>query len=155
MPLDALDVEVDERASAMGVNVVVAGPPPDRLRWTARSSSISITLDGRTWFRARATTVVVASGQFLRGADLVPRGHPGDGWAEVQVYALARRERRTMRRRLPSGAHVPHPRITTGRARRVEIESPRALALEVDGRAQPRTRRLAVTVVPEAIRILV
>ena len=34
-------------------------------------------LDGRPWFAGPATTVVIAIGQFLRGLDVVPRGHPG------------------------------------------------------------------------------
>ena len=150
--IDALEVEPDGGA----VNAVVLGPPPDRLRWSARASDITVRVDGRPWFRGRATTVVVASGQFLRGADVVPRGHPGDGWAEVQVYALARRARRPMRRRLPTGTHVPHPGIRAGRARRVEVEvAGRGLPVEVDGRPRGRTSRLGVTLVPAAIRLLV
>jgi putative lipid kinase YegS-like protein len=138
------------------VNAVVLGPPPDRLRWPARAVDVTVRLDGRPWFSGRATTVVVANGQFLRRADVVPRGHPGDGWAEVQVYALARRERRGMRRRLATGTHVPHPRVLGSRARRIEIEvARRRLPLEVDGRRRGGTDRLAVTLVPASIRLLV
>jgi hypothetical protein len=154
--LDALALnDLGDRVGTTAVNAVVVGRPPDRLRWTTPNASITVAIDGRSWFAGRVTTVVVASGQFLRGADLVPRGHPGDGWAEVQVYALARNERRPMRRRLPTGTHLPHPSIHTSRARHIEIEIARALPLEVDGREQERTRRLSVTLVPEAIRILV
>ncbi len=154
--IDALALEPDDGAAACAVNAVVLGAPPDRLRWTARASDITVRVDGRRWFRGRATTVVVASGQFLRGADVVPRGHPGDGWAEVQVYALPRRARRPMRRRLATGTHVPHPGIRGGRARRVEVEvAGRGLAVEVDGRPRGRTTRLGVTLVPAAIRLLV
>ncbi|HEX3669154.1 MAG TPA: hypothetical protein VHY55_08390 [Acidimicrobiia bacterium] len=150
--IDALEVEPDDGA----LNAVVLGAPPDRLRWSARASDITVRVDGRPWFRGRATTVVVASGQFLRGADVVPRGHPGDGWAEVQVYALTRRARRPMRRRLPAGTHVPHPGIRTGRARRVEVAvAGRGLTVELDGRPRGRTTRLEVTLVPSAIRLLV
>ena len=131
------------------------GPPPDRLRWTARASHITVRVDGRAWFSGRATTVVVANGQFLRGTDIVPRGHPGDGWAEVQVYAIPRRARRAMRRRLPTGTHVPHRAVRSGRAHRVEIEVGRPLPVEVDGRPQGRTSRLVVMLVPAAIRLLV
>jgi hypothetical protein len=152
--IDALAIDPDDGA-VDAVNVVVLGPPPDRLRWTARASHITVRVDGRAWFSGRATTVVVANGQFLRGTDLVPRGHPGDGWAEVQVYALSRRARRAMRRRLPTGTHVPHPGVRSGRARRVEIEVVRPLPVEVDGRPQSRTGRLVVTLVPAAIRLLV
>jgi hypothetical protein len=152
--VDALALALDDSPAA--VNVVVLGPAPDRLRWGARAARMTVTVDGRQWFSGRATTVVVANGQFLRGADLVPRGHPGDGWAEVQVYALARGERRRMRRRLPTGTHVPHPGVQAGRARRVDVEvSRRRLPLEVDGRGRGRTDRLAVALVPGAIRLLV
>lgn len=156
--IDALGIDPDDRVdnTIEAVNAVVLGAPPDRLRWTARTSGITVRVDGRAWFSGRATTVVVANGQFLRGADVVPRGHPGDGWAEVQVYALGRRARRGMRRRLPTGTHVPHAGIRAGRARRVEIEvARRRLPVEVDGRPQGRTRRLVVTLVPAAIRLLV
>jgi len=156
--IDALAIDPDDGAvnAVDAVNAVVLGPPPDRLRWTARASRITVRVDGRAWFDGRATTVVVANGQFLRGTDLVPRGHPGDGWAEVQVYALGRRARRGMRRRLPTGTHVPHPGVRSGRARRVEVEvAGRHLPVEVDGCPQGRTGRLVVTLVPAAIRLLV
>lgn len=153
--LDVLEIDgAPDHPRTSAVNAVVVGRPPDRLGWAAGSASITVRIDGRPWFAGPATTVVVASGQFLRGADLVPRGHPGDGWAEVQVYALARRERGSMRRRLVTGTHLPHPSIHTLRARRVEIEIARALPLEVDARRRGRVRGLAVTLVPGAIRIL-
>ncbi|HMG27602.1 MAG TPA: hypothetical protein VKH36_12395 [Acidimicrobiia bacterium] len=157
--MDALAVAGGARGDddeVTAVNAVVLGPAPDRLRWSARSSHVSVRLDGRPWFAGRATTVVVANGQYLRGVDLVPRGHPGDGWVEVQVYALGRRERVEMRRRLPSGTHVPHPRIASGRARRIEVEvTARRLPVEIDGRRQGRSNRLEVAVVPASIRLLV
>ena len=115
---------------------------------------LNVQLDGRPWFEGRATTVVVANGQFVRGADLVPRGHPGDGWAEVQVYTLGRRERAEMRRRLPTGTHVPHPRILGGRARRIEVAA-RAFPVEIDGHRRRGSGRLEVTVVPASIRLLI
>lgn len=154
--IDTLAVGAGDRDEVPAVNAVVLGEPPDRLRWSTRSARVSMRLDGRPWFGGRATTVVVANGQFLRGADLVPRGHPGDGWAEVQVYALGRHERAAMRRRLPTGTHVPHPRIGAGRARRIEVAIlGRPLPLEIDGRRQRRTDRLEVTLVPASLRLLI
>lgn len=155
--LDALALQgLSERDTMTAVNAVVVGRPPDRLRGTARRAPITVIVDGRTWYDGPATSVVVASGQFLRGADLVPRGHPGDGWAEVQVYALTPRERRTMRHRLATGTHVPHPSIHAARARTVEIEvAGKPLPVEVDGRDRGRARRLRVALAPAAIRILV
>src|SRR5205085_9583042 len=123
--------------------------------WRRRAGSVEIEVVGRPWFAGASTTVVLANGQVLRGADIVPRGHPGDGRWEVQVYELRRRERRAMRRRLTTGAHVPHPRIRSRTARRVEIGAPHDWALEVDGvRAEP-VRTLMCEVVPAAFRLLV
>ena len=150
------DREVDEADESPAVNAVVLGAPPDRLRWSARASHVTVRLDGRPWFDGRAATVVVANGQFLRGADLVPRGHPGDGWAEVQVYALGRRERAEMRRRLPTGTHLPHPRIVAGRARRIDVEvAAGRLPVEIDGHRRRGSGRLEVTLVPASIRLLI
>jgi hypothetical protein len=151
LPIDALRIAGD----GLACNAVVLGEPPDRLRWASAARSLEVDVDGHPWFAGAATSVVIANGQFLREADLVPRGHPGDGRLEVQVYELRRRERRAMRRRLATGAHVPHPRIRSRTARRVEVRARNVWALEVDGvRAQP-VRQLAAEVVPAAFRLLV
>jgi hypothetical protein len=152
VPVDGLRLEVAPR---LAINAVVLGAAPDRVRWWSRDVSIEVVLDGRERFRGRATTVLVANGQYLRGADIVPRGHPGDGRAEVQVYALSRGERRAMRRRLAQGAHVPHPRIRELSGRRIEVRvAGRGLPLEVDGVGRGRHRELTVEVVPETVRVL-
>jgi hypothetical protein len=152
VPVDALRLG---GATGMAVNAVVLGTPPDRLRWTSRSVPVEVSVDGRTRFSGRAASVLVASGQYLRGADLVPRGHPGDGRAEVQVYELPPRERRAMRRRLPQGAHVPHPRIHELVGRRVDVRAGRPVALEVDGVRWQDVAELEVELVPAALWVLV
>ena len=90
-----------------------SAPRPARVRFGTRSHHVHVLVDGREVVTGPATTVVIANGEFFDGLDIVPRGHPGDGRLEVQVYALRRGERRAMRSRLPRGIHVPHPRITT------------------------------------------
>ncbi len=102
--------------------MVVLGVPPDRLRRFSRRISVTVTVDGTEWFTGKATTVVVATGEFRDGLDLVPRGHPGDGRVEVQVYALAPRERAGMRARArgrdppAAPAHRPADRPARRRA---------------------------------------
>jgi hypothetical protein len=151
LPVDAVRLT----GGGLACNAVVLGVPPDRLRWASASRPVEIDVDGRRWFAGPATTVVIANGQFLRGTDVVPRGHPGDGRLEIQAYELRRRERRAMRRRLATGAHVPHPRIRSRTARRVEIHAPPDWPLEVDGvRGEPR-QLLVAEVVPGAFRLLV
>jgi hypothetical protein len=152
--LDALTVRADG-VDMLGVNAVVLGVPPDRLGARHRRVAVSVRIDGRTARDVRAASVCVVNGQFLRGNDLAPRGHPGDGYVEVQVYALPPRARRPMRARLATGTHLPHPGILTFRGRSVEIRAGRALPIEVDGRVRARARLLGVAVSPGAFSLLV
>jgi hypothetical protein len=117
LPLDALELG----DLTLACNMCIFGTPPDRLRRSSPSIELEIQLDDRPWFNGRATTVVIAVGQFLRGLDVVPRGHPGDGKAEIQVYELARRERRGC---APAGDRYPRaaPRIRQRTARRSASE---------------------------------
>lgn len=150
LPVDVLDV-----GGRHAVNMLAVGIRPDRLRWWGRSWRVAVAVDGREVFDGLATSVVVANGQYLRGNDLVPRGHPGDGRIEVQVYALARGERSGMRQRLRTGTHVPHPGITSASGCEVEIRLDRAAAAEIDGRAVPVQDQWVVRVAPGALRLLV
>ena len=148
--VDALRVVADGR-ELFGVNMVVVGVAPDRASWFTATPALRVRVDERVVHDAKATAVVVASGQYLRGGDLVPRGHPGDGRAEVQVYAVGRGERAGVRARLPQGVHLPHPDITQTSGRQVEIRADRGeLPLEIDGVSLPRAALVTVEVVPEA-----
>jgi hypothetical protein len=154
-PASELPVDAVRLADGLACNAIVLGVAPDDLRWTSPAREVEVAIDGGPWFAGHATTLVIANGQFLRGADLVPRGHPGDGRLEIQVYSLRRAERRAMRRRLATGTHVPHTRIRTRAARAVDVRASRLLALEVDGRARAAVTTLHAEVVPGAFRLLV
>jgi len=148
--MDALRIEADGR-DHFAVNMLVIGVAPDRATWRTAAPGLRVLVADRVVHDGAATAVVVASGQYLRGTDLVPRAHPGDGRAEVQVYAVARGQRAAVRARLPQGVHVPHPDITQTTGHRVEIRSDRGrLPLEIDGVSVPPAARVAVAVVPEA-----
>ncbi|HEX4490470.1 MAG TPA: hypothetical protein VH914_04605 [Acidimicrobiia bacterium] len=153
LPLDALDLG----DGTLAVNAIVLGVPPDRLTALGRARPLTLALDGHDADAAvsRATTIVVANGQWLRGCDLVPRGHPGDGRAEVQAYRLRPGERAAMRSRLSTGTHLPHSRIVTRTARAVTVRTPRPWPFEVDGRLREPVTELHATVVPARFRLLV
>ena len=132
---------------AVAVNAVVVGRAPDRVAaWTRARMPLPT---GPAW------AAVVANGQFLRGFDLVPRGHPGDGRAEFQAYGVAAGQRREMRRRMRSGTHVPHPRIAERSVRAVTIDAGRPLPIEADGVPVGVAATVTVTVEPGAFRLLV
>ena len=105
LPCDLLALDGD---GPRACNMIVFGDPPDRLTFLSRPKKVAVAVDGRVLFDGAATTIVVATGEFLRGLDVVPRGHPGDGRAEVQVYSLRGNERAALRARLRTGTHVPH-----------------------------------------------
>ncbi|HTL86815.1 MAG TPA: hypothetical protein VL856_16645 [Acidimicrobiia bacterium] len=150
VPMDVLTI-----GEELAVNMVVLGTPPDRLTRFSRMRWFTVVVDGTAWFEGPATSVVIATGEFLRGTDLVPRGHPGDGKAEIQVYALNGSERRIVGARLRNGTHVPNPRISQRIGRRIVVTAERRVALEVDGVARGRRERATVEVVPAAYRLLV
>jgi hypothetical protein len=150
VPLDLLQVDDGPAAS----NMIVIGIPPDALGRFARRFGANVRVDSRPVFHGPCTTVVISTGQFRRGLDLVPRGHPGDGRAEVQIYAVPAHQRRELRARLTTGTHVPHPKITQRSAARVTVSIDRRVPLEVDGRPAPATDLVDVAVVPNAYRLL-
>lgn len=156
VPVDTLRVFDGLRVEgAMAVNAVVFGTSPDRLRWWTSAAEIEVVVDGRERFRGRATTVVLANGQFLHGNDVAPRGHPGDGRFEVQVYALGRRERAGLRTRLPLGTHVPHPSITEVSGREATVVSSSKVWIENDGQRRGPVNTVRVEIVPAALRLRV
>jgi len=157
LPLDVFEVEVDGASPGLvAVNSVVVGVTPDRLRAWHRPAGLSVEIDAGRVDAGPATTLVVMNGQYLRGLDASPRGHPGDGVAEVQLYALRPGARRAMRSRLATGAHLPHPDIVVRRARRaVVVRAIRPVSLEIDGASAGRVTSLTVTVRPSAYRLLV
>jgi hypothetical protein len=156
-----LDDDLDDNSAGgadsgltAAVNMVVVGRPPDALGPWVRCFGANVRIDGRPVFHGPCTTVVVATGQFLRGLDVVPRGHPGDGRAEVQIYAVPRRQRRALTARLATGTHVPHPNITQRSGNRIAVSLDRRVALEIDGHPAPEADEVGLTLVPAAYRLL-
>ncbi len=157
-PLRGIELPIDAISSDIGVamNCVILGVIPTRVRPYHRRRPVRVCVDGRELFSGRATTVVIANGQFVEGADLVPRGHPGDGRLEIQVYALAPGERGPMRRRLPTGSHLPHPRIVATSGRVVEVDGlTRPWPVTLDRRAGRVETRLRAAMLPSALRLLI
>ena len=120
-PIDAIEYRIAGKTH-LAMNAIELGVSPLVLRATSRSKEISVTVNGRKFFNGFASGVVVANGEFIGAADLVPRSHPGDGRLEIHIYSLKAGERAAMRRRLATGSHLPHPRISTASGSRVRIE---------------------------------
>jgi putative lipid kinase YegS-like protein len=154
LPLDALAV-MSGPPEMVAVNSVVVGVAPDRLRRWHRPAGLSVEIDDVAVDAPRVTSLVVMNGQYLRGLDVSPRGHPGDGVAEAQLYGLPPGARRAMRTRLVTGAHLPHPAITIRRAHRVVVRASRPAPLEVDGTPAGQISAVEIILRPAAYRLLV
>jgi len=134
-PIDLLEVRLDggEEPIIACAHVVARSP------WT-----------NAHWLRGRVLAVMNA--EFIGEWDVAPRGHPNDGRVEVFEVesSMSVRERLAARRRLPTGTHVPHPRIASRSVRSGSWEFERPLEVVVDGRCHGRAVALSITVVPDA-----
>lgn len=144
LPCDVLRVVLDGDTVAWAVAHVVVRRP------LAGSATLG-------WWRGRMLGFMNV--QYLGRWDVAPRAHPNDGWMDVvEVAATMRpRARYEARRRLPLGTHVPHPSITTRRARTVTVDLAAGERVWIDGAVRPEDRvaRLEVTVEPDAVTVVV
>ncbi|HVM03167.1 MAG TPA: hypothetical protein VM263_10905 [Acidimicrobiales bacterium] len=98
---------------------------------------------------------VAMNAQWRGGWNLGPRAHPNDGRLDTYRATLTLGDLPKVRARLHHGAHLPHPRIRERRAPAVQVELDRPRAVEVDGEAVGRGRRLSVRVEPDALTVVV
>lgn len=131
LPVDALVVEWDD-----GREVAVAHVVARRPLW-------------------RGEFVVAMNATHIGPLDLGPRAHPDDGLVDLTVGRLGTRERLVARRRARHGGHLPHPGLSTSRARRWEGGLDRPTPLRVDGKIVGRTRVLTIEVIPDALVVAV
>ena len=99
--------------------------------------------------------VAVMNAEWLNGWDMAPRSHPGDGWLDVTEADLGWGEFRKVRRRLPTGTHLPHPDIATSRVRKADFDFPAPRRLYVDGAPFHKVRRLKVRLEPASLTVAV
>ena len=73
--------------------------------------------------------------EYVGTADVAPRGHPNDGRLDVLHVAaqMTLRERWAARNRLPTGTHVPHPRLALRSVTEWTATPPRGARVHVDG----------------------
>ena len=138
-PIDLLELQLGAQPDQSGELLVACAHVIARAPWHR----------GHWW---RGPILAVMNAEFVGDWDVAPRGHPNDGRAEVfEVDAsMSMRERFGASRRLATGTHVPHPRITSRSVRTAAWDFPRPLEVFVDGQHVGRTTSLAITVQPDA-----
>ena len=154
----------------------VVGAPAggaDRLRSaharTAPIDLIEVRADGETYWACigavarhswwHGPVVAAMSAETLGTWRLAPAAHPNDGRLHVlstglDQPALGLAQRMLARRRLRSGAHVPHPAISVRRVECVEYSFDRPMGLWLDSERVGRCRELNLTIQPDAAVIV-
>ena len=131
LPLDALHVRIDDQDIVAVAHVI------------ARNG----------WWRG--PLLAVLNCPYVGAWNAAPRAHPNDGRFDVVEVsaAMSIRQRLQARRRLPLGAHVPHPEIAmrTGETSVWTFERPRDVY--VDGVQRGRATRLEITICPDHFSI--
>lgn len=104
----------------------------------------------------RGGAVAVLNAQYVGRWDVAPRAHPGDGRLDVVEVdeSLPLGDRWKAWRRLPAGAHVPHPGIRTGQVAALQLDVGGRRVL-LDGEVQPPARAVSVRVEPDALTLVV
>ncbi|MEY2397768.1 MAG: hypothetical protein QOJ00_942 [Actinomycetota bacterium] len=97
---------------------------------------------------------VAMNAQWVGEWNFGPKSHPNDGVLDGYEGDLDFFEWRKVRKRLPSGTHLPHPRIEARRARAVTFEFAKPLPVYIDGEAIGSARHLAARVIPDALRVI-
>ena len=89
----------------------------------------------RRWRWWKGPIVVVMNAQFIGRWDVAPRGHPNDGRVEVLDVdsTMSTRQRFLAGRRLPTGAHIPHPLVRIRSSAEVTVPISGSASVLVDG----------------------
>jgi len=136
-PIDLVHVRLDDEREIIAVAHVLARGPDWRGGW---------------W---RGDVLAVMNAEYIGRFDVAPRGHPNDGRVEVLAAGgdLGLRQRFEVRRRLPSGSHLPHPSIRVRPVRAETFEFGRPLRVRVDGVESGSARRIEIRVDPDAATV--
>lgn len=138
LPIDLLEVRLDDAAPVLACAHVVARAPVLRGSW---------------W---RGQVLAVMNAEFFGEYDVAPRGHPNDGRVETFLVdaGMSLRDRLAARRRLSTGTHVPHPAIDTRSVRTAKWAFPSGVMVSIDHRRVGQARSIEVTVRPDAAVVL-
>lgn len=119
---------------------------------------LRLSLDDAPTEICETTITAVMNGRCFGSSFWVcPGARPDDGLLDLMLaQALGRRAILGLVPRVMRGTHTAHPWVRMLRARRVTLESDAAMAVEADGELPfPAVRRVVVSVLPGALRVVV
>lgn len=132
----------------LGIVVLNANSPTEQTLVMAAS----LVVCGRFW---SGITEAAMNAAFLGDWNVTPSGHPNDGRFDVVRAELSIGDRWKARKRLVSGAHLPHPDISVRRLTEAEFTPVPSAQVWIDGRSHRHVARVHVTVVPDAVLVAI
>jgi len=85
---------------------------------------------------------------------IAPKAHPNDGLLDLLEADLPIGQRWLARKRLRTGDHLPHRLIHTERVTELNRSFERPRRIYIDGVDEGRHQSIAVTVIPDAFRVI-
>jgi hypothetical protein len=107
----------------------------------------------RSWWRGRV--LMVMNAQWLGDWNVGTRAHPNDGLFDVYDFRLGLGDRFRARRRLPTGTHVPHPRIEVRRTAAIQLTLDPPLPVALDGTPMGVAHHLSIRAESDALTVVV
>ena len=100
-----------------------------------QNKNIGVTLDDRKKLEIRASSIVVANGQYFGGGMWVaPEARLNDGLFEVVIVGdVSKTDVLANTRRLYQGTLAEHPKVKTFKAKTVELTSEEEVLIDLDG----------------------
>jgi diacylglycerol kinase (ATP) len=122
-------------------------------RW--RNAEVAVEVDD-VHRRGSMLDVIVANCEWLGGGmHMTPNAEPDDGLFDVLLIGdITKRDLVQTLPKIYRGTHLPHPRAEELRGRRVRVDAPTPLPVELDGE-QPGTTPAEFEVLPRALRLRV
>jgi YegS/Rv2252/BmrU family lipid kinase len=120
-----------------------------------RGTKMTVKIDGSTWYRGRATCLLIGNvGRVLGGMALFDDARPDDGWLDVGVCTAkgATQWARALAT-IGTGPSDRSPFVRTTRARRITVRLRKSLRYELDGGPRTRVARLKIRIAPHAVTI--
>lgn len=99
-----------------------------------KNKEISLKIDGETEER-KVCTIVMSNGKYGGGSMYIaPQADPFDGFLDVMIIGdLSKPDLLRSLPRIYKGTHLTHPKVTTKRAKQIEIQANQAMTLQADG----------------------
>lgn len=116
-----------------------------------------IDIDGESWFRGKASCILVGNvGQLFGGIEVFDRAEPDDGRLDIGVVTadgVVQWGRTLARTAVGQPERSPFVRVTSGR--KFDVKLDRKVRYELDGGDRVKAKQLKVRVEPDAVTICV